>query len=415
MSPTNTTGKTRTILKSISVISVLVIVGVVVFAKQQSATQDGYNTYQDELARIQNNIHKTDPDDPKYAYQHIQLAQLTGDFADFKKADLLLERFPQDRELALLHAKISLNMHDVERGAAYHHDLSSHFHDSRTQELELDIALQKGQYDEAIHLLKTRLNPDAEWSDLARYAYLIHKFGDSNAADKIFTAAQESLSTKELKDYAWLELQRGIIDLEDEKYSDALAHFESANEIYPGHWLIEEHLAETYGFLNQPQKAIKLYERVVKHSDNPMYFFALADLLEEQQPERASQLKKIAEEKFNQRYKYYPLAASGHLIDAWIEEQQNQPNSKTLDRLLELSAMNLKYRPNADAQIQRIKVLILAGQSEEAKKLTETLLATPWRTPDVLHLAKTFNLSVPAQRSEFLPDAVINNEVFAVR
>ena len=192
-------------------------------------------------------------------------------------------------------------------------------------------------------------------------------------------------------------------------------HFESANKIYPGHWLIEEHLAETYGLLNQPQKAITLYEGVVKNSDNPMYFLALAKLLQEQQPERASQLKKLAEEKFNQRYKYYPLAASGHLIDAWIEEEKSNPTTKTLDRLLELSEMNLKYRPNADAQIQRIKVLMLAGQNDAAKQLTETLLTTPWRTPDVLQLAKTFNLRVPAQRPEFLPGAVINTEVLAVR
>jgi len=411
----NTVRKDRHILKSVAAISLLVVAGVALFGQQQAETSGDYKTYQDELARIKSNIQQLDPADPRYAYKHVQLAQLTGDFADFTKADSLLEKFPQDRELALLHAKIALNMHDVERGANYQNDLNSHFSDSRTQELALDIALQKGQYDDGIKLLKERLNPDAEWSDLARYAYLIHKFGDSKAADKIFISAQELLSTKELKDYAWLELQRGIINLEDGQYSDALVHFESANKIYPGHWLIEEHLAETYGLLNQPQKAITLYEGVVKNSDNPMYFLALAKLLQEQQPERASQLKKLAEEKFNQRYKYYPLAASGHLIDAWIEEEKNNPTTKTLDRLLELSEMNLKYRPNADAQIQRIKVLMLAGQNDAAKQLTETLLTTPWRTPDVLQLAKTFNLRVPAQRPEFLPGAVINTEVLAVR
>lgn len=413
MSAANNPRPIKTLIASIACLAI-VTATLAVVGHQQSADPDIYKTYQDELARIQNNIQKLDASDPKYAYQHVQLAQLTGDFANFHKADSLLEKFPQDRELALMHAKIALNMHDVERGETYHAGLSNDFSDSRTQELALDIALQKGQYDEAIKLLKERLNPEAEWSDLARYAYLMHKFGDSKAADQLFISAQELLSAKQLKDYAWLELQRGIIDLEDGKYTDALAHFQLADKIFPGHWLIEEHLAETYGLLNQQHKAIKLYERVVKKSDNPMYFLALAKLLQTQEPELSSQLKTLAEEKFNQRYKYYPLAASGHLIDEWIEEQKSTPNAHMLHRLLELSAINLKYRPNADSQIQRIKVLILAGQTNEAKQLTETLLTTPWRTPDVLELAKTFNLNVPAQQPKFLPDTVVHAEVFAV-
>lgn len=372
-------------------------------------------SYDDELARIQRNIQQLDPADPKYAYLHVQLAQLTGDFAEFHKADELLEKFPQDYELALLHAKIALNMHEVERGEAMSGALNAHFPDARTQELALDIALQKGDYTRVMHLLRERLNADADWPDLARYAYLVHKFGDSAAADELFIGAQERLSSKQINDYAWLELQRGIIDLEDEKYRAAQTHFELANQIYPGHWLIEEHLAETYGLLNQPQQAIALYEDVITKSNDPMYLLALADLIKSQQPARAAQLKQQAETKFNQRYAHYPLAASGHLIDAWIEEEKIHPDPLRRERLLTLSEMNLQHRPNADSQIQRIKVLLLTGQTDEARTLTENLLTTPWRTPDVFHLAEQFHLIVPPQRQDFMPAEIMQPEMMAKR
>lgn len=404
------------IFRAIAILLLIGITGLLAFGYFAQSTRNHiFNRYEDELARIQNNIRQLDPTDPKYAYQHVQLAQLTGDFADFDKADELLKNFSQDRELALLHAKIKLNMHDVARGEEFLQNLINHFPDARTQELALDIALQKGEYETALQLLRERLQSDAEWPDLARYAYLVHKFGDSIAADELFIAAQEQLSSKQIKDYAWLELQRGIIDLEDEKYPDAQAHFELANQLYPGHWLIEEHLAETYSLLDQPQKAVDLYEDVIKKSNDPMYLLALADLIESQQPDRATQLKQLAEEKFKQRYNYYPLAASGHLIDAWIEQEKIHPNSQRRERLLKLSELNLQHRPNADSQIQRIKVLLLMEQSEEAQQLTEKLLSTPWRTPDVLQLAEHFEMNVPEQWAEFMPEVMMRSDALVVR
>ena len=94
MSLANTVRKDRHILKSVAAISLLVIAGVALFGQQQAETSGDYKTYQDELARIKSNIQQLDPADPRYAYKHVQLAQLTGDFADFTKADSLLEKFP---------------------------------------------------------------------------------------------------------------------------------------------------------------------------------------------------------------------------------------------------------------------------------------------------------------------------------
>jgi|GEM_PF-2184890 len=390
---------------------VLLCAGIAVVAYLQYPQQpEPRVTFQSDLVRIQNAMAQLKPTEPKYAYLQVQQAQLTGNFEDFYRANQLLAAFPDDRELVFLRAKVGLSMHDVAQGKNLYDKLSAYPNDTRTEDLAIDIALQQGQYQPAVEMLTARLQRDAQWSDLARYAFLLHKFGDSKAADQLYAIAQERLSAKQIKDYAWLELQRGIIDLENGKHADALAHFELANRSYPGHWLIEEHLAETYALLNQPSKAIPLYQQVIQQSDNPMYFFALGNLLKTTQPAQANELFSTAEEKFQQRYSRYPLAASGHMMDIWIKEQERIPTDDRRARLLQLSEMNLLYRPNADSIIQRIKVLIQEGDMLTAQQLTLALLATPWRTADVTELANKFELDLPALLPMQLPVDVLTNQ-----
>jgi tetratricopeptide (TPR) repeat protein len=376
---------------------------------QYPTEQKSRASFHDDLLRIDNAMAQLNPKEPRYAFLQFQKAQLTGNFEDFYNANHLLKAFPNDRELLFLRAKIALNMHDITEGKSLYDKLSIYPNDSRTVDLAIDIALQLGQYSKAIEILTQRLQRDAQWSDLARYAYLLHKFGDSTAADAIYSKAQERLSIKQVKDYSWLELQRGIIDLENGNHTDALAHFELANRTYPGHWLIEEHLAETYALLGHPKTAIALYEKVIRQSDNPIYFFALGNLRKDEQPARADQLFHIAEEKFQQRYSRYPLAASGHLIDIWIKEQEKNPTTVNLTRLLQLTEINLFHRPNAEAMIQRIKVLMLDRDMTAARQLTASLLETPWRTADVAHLADEFDANIPTTSFIQIPDDALTD------
>lgn len=417
MSATNSTVNPATftsyrVLRVILVCSlVLLFAGIAVVAYLQYPQEPRpLVTFQNDVARIDNAMAQLKPTEAKYAFLQVQKAQLTGNFEDFYRASQLLEAFPDDRELIFLRAKIALSMHDVAQGKNLYDQLSAYPNDTRTEDLAIDIALQQGQYQEAVEMLRLRLQRDSQWGDLARYANLLHKFGESEAADQAYVTAQERLSAKQVKDYAWLELQRGIIDLENGKHTDALAHFELANRSYPGHWLIEEHLAETYALLNQPHKAIALYQQVIQQSDNPMYFFALGNLLKATQPAQANTLFNTAEEHFQQRYARYPLAAAGHMMDIWIKEQEKNPTDDRRARLLQLSEMNLLHRPNADSIIQRIKVLILEGDMNAAQQLTVSLLNTPWRTADVTQLANKFGLPIPAQASIQLPAEVLTNQ-----
>lgn len=374
-------------------LSLLLILLVVVAISYWRGAQlpQGPNYLQD-LQQLEEKHRNLGTDNPQSAFVFYQLAKHTGNFARVHDAEKALEAFAQDRELNLIRAKLLLSMHEVVRGKALLEKLGDSRHDSRLQDLQLDLYLQQGDYQNALAMLDNRLTEAPQWSDIALYAHLLHKFGASALADQFYQAAQARLSVKQIKDYAWLELQRGIIDLENEQYPAARVHFAQANQIYPGHWLIEEHLAETLALLGDKLEAIKLYERVIQKSDNPMYFFALGSLLETSDPARAQQLKQDAEAHFVNRYQHYPLAAAGHLLDVWIEQQQAQPTAENRTRLLELSQANVQVRPNAEALIQRIQVLQLEQRNDEAQQLAQQLAATPWRTADVIEIAKSYGI-----------------------
>src|SRR5688572_14274412 len=204
---------------------VLLFAGIAVVVYLQYPRESNPRTsFQDDLMRIQSTMAQLNPKEPRYAFLQVQKAQLTGNFEDFYQANQLLEAFPDDRELLVLRAKIALSMHDVTQGKNLYDKLIAYPNDTRTEDLAIDIALQQGQYQHAVEMLTQRLQRDAQWSDLARYAHLLHKFGDSETADSLYVTAQERLSAKQIKDYAWLELQRGIIDLDNGQHPDAFAH-----------------------------------------------------------------------------------------------------------------------------------------------------------------------------------------------
>jgi Tfp pilus assembly protein PilF len=354
--------------------------------------QNRESAYQSEFYEVLNQYRRTAATDPKYAYYKYRLASLSMDFISLAEAKNLMEKWPNDRELLFLRAKIALTMHDPNQAKELYQQLKTAFFDPRLNELDLDIHLQQGDYEYALTLLEQQLQHNPSWTDMAIVAHLLHKFGDSKAADTLYGFAQDKLSSKQLKEYAWLELQRGIIYLENKNYSQALEHFKTADNIYPKYWLIQEHLAETYALLGDVIFAKNLYEKVITTSYDPIYALRLASLIKTEDPPRYLTLINNAEDQFQNRYQLFPYAAAGHIMDVWLEETNDDTKLKRLD---ELSSINLANRPNPDALILRIKVLLLLNQQAQAMDLARQLVASPWRSPDVYSIAKTFNLEVP--------------------
>jgi tetratricopeptide (TPR) repeat protein len=68
--------------------------------------------------------------------------------------------------------------------------------------------------------------------------------GDPAGADELYEEAQDDLTAKEMRAFAWLEVQRGFLDFARGRYRQARSHYDRADAAYPGYWLVDEHVAE---------------------------------------------------------------------------------------------------------------------------------------------------------------------------
>ena len=80
-----------------------------------------------------------------------------------------------------------------------------------------------------------------------------------------------------MRSYAWVELQRGLLDFDRRRDHEALAHYRVAERAYSGYWLIEEHIAEALDRLGRTAQAVEMYQRVIERTRNPEFVSALTD------------------------------------------------------------------------------------------------------------------------------------------
>jgi hypothetical protein len=70
------------------------------------------------------------------------------------------------------------------------------------------------------------------------------KLGDFANADRLYQDAEEEISAKEMRSSAWVELQRGYLELSRGQYQAAWDHYRQADQAYSGYWLTKEYMAE---------------------------------------------------------------------------------------------------------------------------------------------------------------------------
>lgn len=258
------------------------------------------------------------------AYQH---ATFTGDYDDFRRAEVAIDaalRESTDPDLRLLKAQFELTVHRV---ANAKRELDTLGDSPIVRRARADVAIQEGRVADARRLLRG----DDSWDALARRAALER---DPQRADALYAEAQEQLTAKQMRSFAWLELQRGLLDLHAERYEDALAHYRRAGVAQPDWWVIREHTAEALALLGRKDEAIAIYRTI----ENPIAIGALAELTND------DALRAKADRLFEHQFALYPEAASGHFIEVLLARPACDP------RLLPMAERNYAQRPNADAK-----------------------------------------------------------------
>jgi tetratricopeptide (TPR) repeat protein len=220
----------------------------------------------------------------RFAYGLYRRASLTGNVADFEATESAINNAIQQvgpwPDLCFLKANLDFKFH---RLAKVREDLEmapSLATCPAGRVLQADLDLQEGKYEEAMAGYGNAILEDRSWDNLARLAYLKGKMGDEGRAEQLYLEAEDEITAKEMRSYAWVELQRGLLDLAHGRYEDTWAHYSQAKEAYTGYWLVEEHIAELFGAIGKFSEAIKLYEKVVVRVEKPELKQAIGELYE---------------------------------------------------------------------------------------------------------------------------------------
>lgn len=218
----------------------------------------------------------------RLAYRRHHRAALTGDPADLRIAeravhDALAQVGPWP-DLCILKAHLDLGFHrlaDVRRDLAMCQGLDD---SSEATVLLADLALQEGAYKAAGTGYERALAHGRTWDRLARLAHVAASGGDVKRADRLYAQAEDEITAKEMRAFAWVRLQRGRLALVNGGYDDASGHYSVADQAYSGYWLVHTHKAELLGARGEFGQAALLYEAVAARVPRPELWHALGDL-----------------------------------------------------------------------------------------------------------------------------------------
>ncbi|MCU1349257.1 MAG: bepA 4 [Acidobacteria bacterium] len=345
----------------------------------------GMTDYDADLARMQKEIAaaETAGDAVKIAALRYRRASLTADFAELQAAERAIDAalaVDGSSDLLLLRANFNFKMHRLQRAKE---DLARIPENTATRTLSAQIAMQEGDYATARAAYTAIAAKSHTWDSLASLAYYESVTGDPAAADRLYAEAENEITAKQMRSYAWVEVQRGIIDLEHRRYAAALAHYRRAEQAYSGYWLVEEHTAEVLERMGRTPESIALYRQIIDRTHNPEYIAALAAIVARTDHATAAKLNAEADAAYDAQFRLYPEAAGGHLIRHLLAR-----DDAPLPRLVALARQNVEARPNGEAKLLLAKAYWKAGQPTEAKRQIAEVLRTPYRTPELTAFAQ---------------------------
>jgi tetratricopeptide (TPR) repeat protein len=317
------------------------------------------------------------------ARSYLERARFSGNYGDYAAADAALKRAfavaAPGTGPHLVRAQLDFRMHrlaEAERQLALIDGYAiPSLPDERAEILAMrgDIAFYRGNLKAALQLYSEadRLSPGTATFRRAIYAM---KTGDFERAESTFdqTEREARLLTPQLQ--AFIDLQRGLLDLERGNWPSAENWFRKADRSFPGYWLTQAHLVQMWALRGKVEKAEQGYRKIIEHSEQPEVMDALASLYRSQGDAEAS--REWAERSgaiWAKRLQQFPQAAYGHAL----EHELVLGNPATA---LALARQNMAARPYGDSATLLAWALLANNRPAEARDVLERLGGTAWRS-----------------------------------
>jgi tetratricopeptide (TPR) repeat protein len=342
--------------------------------------------YSVELQRVERGVADLRVDDPfaapinagrltRYIYLLYQHASITGDLGQLSTVGQAIERalplLTHPGDLYLLKANVAFKLHklsDVEEALLA---IPTAGHCIEACLLRADLDFQYGHYREAEAGYIGAMEAERSWGGLARLAYFRGKVGDPEGADRLYREAEVELTAKEMRSYAWLEVQRGFLAFSRGRYQDARSHYDRAEAAYPGYWLVDEYKAELLGAEHRCAEAIAVFQGLVTARDRPDLQQAIAELYEiAEQPEAARHWQNGALSGYRQSAQRGEVHYYHHLADYYADVVKDGAAAVNWARL------DLQLRENFATQSALAWALYRNAELDEARTWIDRALAS---------------------------------------
>ncbi len=345
------------------------------------------------------------------ARSYLERARLSGNYSDYVAADAALKRAfavaAPGTGPHLVRAQLDFRMHRLAEAERQLTLIEGYAipspPDERAEILGMrgDIAFYRGNLKAALQLYEEadRVSPGTATFRRAIYAM---KTGDFERAERYFdqTEREARLPSPQLR--AFIELQRGLIDLERGNWPSAESWFRKADRTFPGYWLAQAHLIQMWAVRGKVEEAEQGYLRIIERSQQPEVMDALAALYRNQGNAAAS--REWAERSsaiWATRLQQVPEAAYAHALEH--ELVLGDPASALL-----LARQNMAARPYGDSATLLGWALLANNRPAEAHDVLERLGRTAWRSAQqYVALSQAYAMLGDSGRSDAARDAAL--------
>lgn len=308
-------------------------------------------------------------------------AGLTGRTSAYRDADgwidLALQTIERWPDLWLLKATLDLHFHRFDAARRHVAAAPGLKASPEGRALIADVDLHLGDAPAARRAYEVLVERDPCCDHLARLAELEAAAGRHHVAEGLRARAEDDLTAKQMRSFAWLQLQRGRHAAARGRFDSAAALYDRADAAYSGYWLVTAHRAKLAMAEGNVRDAIPLYEELSARVSRPEFEHQLGDAyLRAGDVERARTCHARALAGYSASIERGEVHELHRLALFHLEVRRDAQGA------LAWAMADLKLRRSALALSTAARCLDAAGQLQEGRRLAEEAAAiNPFAAP----------------------------------